>query len=231
MWSAVLPHAMLKYLKLLLWQVTAPWKLATVSLFIAAKYAEEKKVLAENALNCYLVKRMTHEQLCRAMELALGHANRHWAVLIRFCLAWMCSAARRSSDMLGLLYRSMCFSDFRQATDAEPLVRFGELLYLQDAEAWHDNSAVLQIGIGPHPSRALAFVAGEGKTLESGQVEASACVRCAFTGARLIPGACPPARVNCAVQQVLPLGAVPGVCGRRPHRLRVRRPATAHGNH
>ena len=57
------------------------------------------------------------------MELALGHANRHWAVLIRFCLAWMCSAARRSSDMLGLLYRSMCVSDFRQATDAEPLVR------------------------------------------------------------------------------------------------------------
>ena len=92
---------------------------------MAAKYAGEKKLLADNALNCYLIKRMNYEQLCRAMELALRHANRHWAVLIWFCLAWMCSAARRSSDMLGLFYRSMCVNDFRRATDSDPLVRNG----------------------------------------------------------------------------------------------------------
>ena len=150
--------------KLLLWQVTASWKLATVSSFMAAKYAEEKKVLADNALNCYLVKRMTHEQLCRAMELALEHANRHWAVVIRFCLAWMCSAARRSSDMLGLLYTSTCVSDFRQATDSEPLVRIrrasviGAARSLASHQCWPYRPAS-----DPHPSRALALVAGEGK--------------------------------------------------------------------
>ena len=42
---------------------------------MAAKYAGEKKLLADNALNCYLIKRMNYEQLCRAMELALRHAN------------------------------------------------------------------------------------------------------------------------------------------------------------
>ena len=34
-----------------------------------------------------------------------------------------------------------------------------------------------QIGVGPHPSKALAFVAGEGKSLPSGMCEASASVR------------------------------------------------------
>ena len=106
-----------------LWeQVKNPWSLATVGSFMSAKYRQEKSALAESALTVYLCKRMSHAQLKKAMELALNHPKREWAFLIRFSLAWACGAARRSSDMLNLLFAGMCVHDFRQTTPDEPLV-------------------------------------------------------------------------------------------------------------
>ena len=89
---------------------------------MSAKYRQEKSALAESALTVYLCKRMTHAQLKKAMELALNHGKPQWAFLIRFSLAWACSSARRTSDMLNLLFAGMCLHDFREATPDEPLV-------------------------------------------------------------------------------------------------------------
>ncbi len=50
-------------------QVSNPWSLPTVASFMSAKYAQEKQVLCQAALNSYLKKRMTYEQLCTALEL------------------------------------------------------------------------------------------------------------------------------------------------------------------
>ena len=74
---------------------------------MAARYRNKKSALAEQALNVYLCKRMTHAQLVRAMELALAHPKREWATLIRFSLAWACAAARRSSDILNMVHCSL----------------------------------------------------------------------------------------------------------------------------
>ena len=90
--------------------------------FMSAKYRQEKAALAESALTVYLCKRMAHAQLQRAMELALSHPKPEWALIIRFSLAWACGAARRSSDMLNLLFAGLCVHDFRQTTQDELLV-------------------------------------------------------------------------------------------------------------
>ena len=104
-------------------QVTNPWSLETVSSFMAAKYRAERASLSEAALSRFLHKRMTHEQLCRAMDLALNNPSREWALLIRFALTWMSSSARRAADVRSLVYRALCTHETRQSTANDPWVR------------------------------------------------------------------------------------------------------------
>ena len=102
-------------------QVTNPWSLETVSSFMSSKYYAEKAVLSEAALSSYLYKRMNRQQLCTAMQLALEHRRKEWALLIRFALAWMSSSARRASDMRLLFFRAMCTDDTLQSNRDGPL--------------------------------------------------------------------------------------------------------------
>ena len=104
-------------------QVSNPWSLPTVSLFMSAKYAQEKEVLCQAALNSYLKKRMTYEQLCNALELCLTNPSREWALLLRFSLAWMSSSARRSVDTRSLTFRSLCVEDLPGSALDTPWVR------------------------------------------------------------------------------------------------------------
>ncbi|KAK9816894.1 hypothetical protein WJX72_006860 [[Myrmecia] bisecta] len=62
--------------------------------------------------------------------------------------------ARRSVDTRSLTFRAVCVEDLQRSSIDTP---------------W--------VGVGPSTSRALAFVASEGKTLPSGMCEASAAVR------------------------------------------------------
>ena len=144
-----------------------------------------------------MCKRMTHAQLVRAMELAMAHPKREWAILIRFSLAWACAAARRSADMLNMVFSGLCVHDFRVTTQDEPLVclhaQTASSLQFSDMES--SNTAMVQVGVGPDPSRALAVVASQGKTLESGRCEASACVR--FFHWQLCPVSAAADRVVC----------------------------------
>ena len=104
-------------------QVTNPWSLETISLFMCAKYYEERTILSKVALSTFLRKRMTYEQLCRAMSVALHNPSREWALLIRLALARMSSAARRSCDMRSVTYRSMCTHITRSTLVQNPWMR------------------------------------------------------------------------------------------------------------
>ena len=104
-------------------QVTNPWSLETVSSFMAAKYRAERATLSQAALSSYLHRRMTHEQLCRAMDLALDSRSREWALLIRFALTWMSSSARRAADVRYLVYSALCTYEARHSTARDPWVK------------------------------------------------------------------------------------------------------------
>ena len=90
---------------------------------MSAKYAEEKTVLCQAALNSYLKKRMTYEQLCTALELCLNNPSREWALLLRFSLSWMSSSARRSVDTRSLTFRALCVEDLQGSALDTPWVR------------------------------------------------------------------------------------------------------------
>ena len=158
--------------------VTNPWSLETVSSFMAAKYRAEKASLCQNALNSFLHKQMSHQQLCRAMELALNNSSREWVSLIHFALTWMSASARRAADVRSLVYSALCTYEIRQSTANDPWVSLLQLCTCFCKQGvFLDLTCIVQVGVGPHPSKALAFVAGEGKSLPSGMCEASASVR------------------------------------------------------
>ena len=76
-------------------------------------------------LSVHLKRRMTFEQLSKAVNLAVTHRTREWGIVQRFAIPWMCSSARRNSDMRGLTWRSMCIQEQRVAGDENPWVSWG----------------------------------------------------------------------------------------------------------
>ncbi len=95
-----------------------------MKLFMSSKYSLERALLVRTALTVFLKKRMCHSQFLRAMQLCLDpvHATASWGVMLRFALAYMCSAARRSSDLRNLTYASACMEEIRHTSEDEPWV-------------------------------------------------------------------------------------------------------------
>lgn len=109
-------------------QAHAPWTLPTVKDYLTWKYQQQKHELVKAVLSIHLKKRMTFEQLSRAVDLAVTYTPREWGLVLRFAVLWMCSSARRNSDMRSLTWRSMCTQDQRLAVDENPWVRAGPAL-------------------------------------------------------------------------------------------------------
>lgn len=51
--------------------------------FKVFKYQQDKKEICRGILYNHLKRRMTHEQLQRACEIAMEHKDVHWAVTLR----------------------------------------------------------------------------------------------------------------------------------------------------
>lgn len=84
-------------------------------------YKLQRSELCKSVLSSHLTKRMTLDDLKKALRLSLN-LDKEWAVQARLSLAWGASAARRSSDMRGLLYRNICCVDQLQTSDNDPHV-------------------------------------------------------------------------------------------------------------
>ena len=105
-------------------QAHAPWALPTVKDYLTWKYQQQKHLLVKAVLSIHLKRRMTFEQLSKAVNLAVMHRTREWGLVLRFAILWMCSSARRNADMRGLTWRSMCVQEQRVAGDENPWVRW-----------------------------------------------------------------------------------------------------------
>lgn len=90
---------------------------------MSSLYRSQRSELCKSVLSSHLSKRMTLDDLKKAMRLSLN-LDKEWAVQARLSLAWGASAARRSSDMRGLLYRNMCCVDQLQTSEDNPHVSF-----------------------------------------------------------------------------------------------------------
>ncbi len=148
-----------------------------MQLFMSSKYAQERDALCGQVLSSYLKKRMSYDQLCKALELCLKNPSPEWALLLRFSLTWMASCARRSVDVRTLAFTGMVLDDLPRATASTPWVRlhpFARCCVHAYIAQW---LVLVQVGVGPSTSRALAFVVGQGKSLPAGMCEASAAVR------------------------------------------------------